>query len=72
MEHYRCVEVYNPKTNGTAIDGTFKWSDTNPSKQPKITFEEQLTMTAHDLSFDIKISIYAYYLNKIYEKISIN
>ena len=25
MDHYRCVEVYNPKTNATIIADNFKW-----------------------------------------------
>ena len=54
IDYYRRVEVYTPKTNGTAIADTFKWSDTTPFKKPKITFEEQLTTVAHDLASAIK------------------
>jgi len=54
MNHYRCVEVYIPKTNGIAIADTFKWSDSNPFKKPKISFEEQLATAAHDLASTIK------------------
>lgn len=54
MDHHRCVEVYNPKTNDTIIADTFKWSDTNPFKKPKTIFEEQLTTATHDLASAIK------------------
>ena len=54
MNHYRCVEVYIPKTNGITIADTFKWSDSNPFKKPKISFEEQLATAAHDLASAIK------------------
>ena len=54
IDHCRCVEVCNPKTNGTAIADTFKWSDTNPFKNPKTTFEEQLIAAAYDLASAIK------------------
>ena len=56
MNHYRCVEVCSPKTNGIAIADTFKWSDSNPFKKPKISFEEQLATAAHDLASTIKNS----------------
>ena len=46
--------MLNPKTNDTAIAVTFKWSDTNPFKKTKITFEEKLTTAAHDLASAIK------------------
>jgi len=54
MKHYRCIEVYVPKTGETVIADTFKWSDTNTFKQPKITHEEQLTTAAYDLAKTIK------------------
>ena len=40
IDHYRCVEVYNPKINRTMITDTFKQSDTNLFKKLKISFEE--------------------------------
>ena len=54
MEHYRCLQVHVPKTGGAAIVDTFKWSESNPFKQPKITHEEQLTTEAHELAKAIK------------------
>ena len=54
VEHCRCVEVHAPKTRGTIIADTFKWSDANNFKRPKITHEEQLTIAVHKLAIAIK------------------
>ena len=53
-EHYRCFQVYNPKTKGTAIADTLQWSESNQFQVPKITSLEQLTVAASDLATTIK------------------
>ena len=54
MNHYRCISLYVPKTNGHITADTFRWSDTNLFRLPKITVEEQITTAALSLAEAIR------------------
>ena len=54
MNHYRCLSLHVPTTNGFITADTFRWSDTNLFRLPKITVEEQITTASLSLSEAIR------------------
>ena len=54
MNHYRCIKVYVPKTNGIIIADTFQWSQDNAFQLPTTSNEEQLATVAYNLANAIK------------------
>ena len=54
MNHYRCLSLCVPKTNGFITADTFRWYDTNLFRLPKITVEKQIKTAALSLSEAIR------------------
>ena len=54
MDHYRCIKIYVPKTNGIITADTFQWSNDNTFQLPSISNEEQLVTAANTLSAAIR------------------
>ena len=61
MNHYRCLSLHVPKTNGFITADTFQWSNTNLFRLPKIIVEEQIITIALSLAEAIrKILLFVY------------
>ena len=72
MNHYRCLSLYVPKINGFITADTFRWSDTNLFRLPKITVEEQITTSALSLAEAIRKILLFVYLTQYCERMCIN
>ena len=54
MNHYQCIKVFIPKTNGIVTADTFQWPNDNIFQLLSISNEEQLATAVKNLAEAIK------------------